>query len=388
MTDTISNQRRPVALFIPALNGGGAQRVVVNLVNALVDLVERPVHLILVRAEGEFLNNLRPEVCIRNLNRKRTLAAIPALASYLRAERPAVLMARMNYVNIAASVAWVMAGRPCRLVLSEANVVRAPAGSLSQRIRQALVLKTMRAIYPRADCVVANSEATSQSMAAHGIVPKGSTMIIPNPVLGSEADRGKASSFPFGGFRIDRKLICAIGRLAEQKGFDCLLDAFSKLHNENTDLVILGEGPLHEKLEEKARVLGVSERVHWQGFVSDPMHVLEHSSLFVLSSRWEGFGNVLVEALATGVPVVSTDCPGAPRALLRDGELGHLVPVDDPDALAGAITEALHSPRGTREARQERARDFAAPAIARQYLEEAFGLEASPSEPDIVTEVQ
>jgi glycosyltransferase involved in cell wall biosynthesis len=169
--------------------------------------------------------------------------------------------------------------------------------------------------------------------------------------------------------------------LADEKGFDCLLDAFSMLHNEEVDLVILGEGPLRRRLEEQARGLGVSERVHLPGFVSDPIHVLKHSSLFVLPSRWEGFGNVVVEALAAGTPVVSTDCPGAPRALLRDGELGHVVPVDDSEALAEAITEALHSPRGTREARQGRARDFAAPAIARQYLEEAFGLEANPPGP-------
>jgi glycosyltransferase involved in cell wall biosynthesis len=164
------------------------------------------------------------------------------------------------------------------------------------------------------------------------------------------------------------------------------LDAFSKLRDQNTDLVILGEGPLRGRLLEQARELGVNERVYLPGFVSDPMRVLKNSSLFVLSSRWEGFGNVLVEALATGVPVVSTDCPGAPRSLLRGGALGHLVPVDEPDALARAITEALHSPRGTREDRLERARDFAAPVIARRYLEEAFGLEATASGPRLVKE--
>ncbi|WP_038071586.1 glycosyltransferase [Thioalkalivibrio sp. ALMg13-2] len=376
----MSSNSRPIALFIPALNGGGAQRVVVNLANALVDLTGRPIHVVLVRAEGEFLADVRPEVCIRDLGKKRTLAAIPALASYLRSERPAVLMARMNYVNIAASVAWMIAGRPCRLVLSEANVVQAPEGSWSRRVRQEMVLKVMRAIYPAADCVVANSEATAQSMSVNGVASEGSPIVIHNPVLGSEVGRREDSSSLFDGFRSHRVLICAIGRLAEQKGFDCLLKAFSKLHDQDAELVILGEGPLRGKLQEQARQLGVSERVHLPGFVGDPMHVLERSSLFVLSSRWEGFGNVLVEALASGVPVVSTDCPGAPRALLRDGALGHLVPVDEPDALAQAITEALHSPRGTREARQDRARDFSAPEIARQYLEEAFGLEA-PARP-------
>jgi len=162
--------------------------------------------------------------------------------------------------------------------------------------------------------------------------------------------------------------------LAQQKGFDCLLHAVAKLKNENVDLVILGEGSLHAQLETQAEDLGISQRVHLPGFVSDPMSVLKKSSLFVLPSRWEGFGNVIVEALSTGVPVVATDCSGAPRELLVDGKLGHLVPPDDSDALAVAITEALRSPRGTKEDRMTRAADFSAPAIAKQYLERAFGL--------------
>jgi glycosyltransferase involved in cell wall biosynthesis len=383
---TADDGMRPIALFMPALNGGGAQRVVVNLANALVDLTERPVHLVLVRAEGEFLHDLRPKVSLRGLDKKRTLAAIPALASYLRSERPAVLMARMNYVNIVASVAWLMAGRPCRLVVTEANIVRAPEGSWSQKLRQELLLKAMQASYGRVDCVVANSVATAKSMTENGMSTGRSCTVIPNPVLPFEAKWEGDSSTKSSKVQSDRVLICAVGRLAEQKGFDCLLDAFSKLRDQKTDLVIFGEGPKRGRLLEQARELGVSERVYLPGFVSNPMGILENSSLFVLSSRWEGFGNVLVEALAAGVPVVSTDCPGAPRALLLEGVLGHLVPVDNPDALAKAITEALHSPRGTREQRLERARDFAAPVIARRYLEEAFGLEATASGPRLAKE--
>ena len=102
------------------------------------------------------------------------------------------------------------------------------------------------------------------------------------------------------------------------------------------------------------------------------MSIVAHSSLFVLSSRWEGFGNVLVEALATGVPIVATDCPGGPAWILEGGRHGHLVPIDDPDALARGITMGMELPAGTPEGRRARASAFAAESIACEYLAKAL----------------
>jgi glycosyltransferase involved in cell wall biosynthesis len=328
-----------------------------------------------VRAEGEFLKDLRPEVRLINLDKKRTLTAIPSLAKYLRTERPVVLMSRMNYVNIVAGLAWILARRPCRLVLTEANVVKSPGGSWCNRFRQKLMLNAMRAIYSRSDCVVANSDGTARSMKLNGLFSRGGIITLANPVLPTKKNPTEDCQVPLELTRRGRNFICAIGRLSEQKGFDSLLSAFAKIYNKEIELVILGEGPLRGSLEAQIKKLGIQERVHLPGFINNPLDVLNQASLFVLSSRWEGFGNVIVEALASGVPVVSTDCPGAPRELLCNGALGHLVQVDDPGALATAITEALHSPRGTPEARRLRASNFAAPLIARQYLEKAFGLQ-------------
>lgn len=371
-----NNQTRPIALFIPALNGGGAQRVMVNLANALVDKTDHPIHLVLVRAEGVFIDDVRPEVCIIRLNKKRTLSAIPALSRYLRAERPVALMARMNYVNISATVSWISAGKPCRLVVSEATVIRPLSGSFFERTRSWLMRKVMRIAYRQADCIVANSVATAETLDFYGIADRASIETIHNPVLETKFEERIDSPFLFDGYSADQTLICAIGRLVQPKGFDCLLNAVAKLKNETIDLVILGEGPLRAQLVAQATGLGIRERVHMPGFVSDPLSVLKKSSLFVLSSRWEGFGNVIVEALSTGIPVVATDCSGAPRELLQNGKLGHLVPTDDPDALAAAITEALVFPRGTKEERMNRAADFSSSVIAKQYLELAMGLVA------------
>lgn len=363
-----------ISFFVPALNGGGAQKVVVNLANALVELTDRPIHIVLARAEGEFLDEVRPEVEIIDLGKGRASRAIPALARYLREVHPAVLCSSLDYANVCAVLAWQLAGRPCRLVVREDSVVRVPNGGLRSFFRSSATQGLMRLLYPRASAVVAISEAVACTLSDRNICRQSQIRVIGNPItLKEDPESSSAEQLPAlskGGY------ICAIGRLAEAKGFDGLLQAFALLRGPNVDLVILGEGPLRAELTKQAERLGIADRVHMPGFVSEPERVLSRAMLFVLSSRWEGFGNALVEALATGVPIVSTDCPGAPRSLLRDGALGHLVPVDEPEALARAIAEALHSPRGTREARQARAGEFAAPTIARQYLKEAFGLEA------------
>jgi len=360
--------RSPISFFIPALNGGGAQRVIINLANALVELTDHPIHVVLIRAEGELLHLLRDEVQVFNLAQPRTAMGFLKLASYLRKHCPAALMSRLDYANIVAMLAWYLSGRGTRIVLSEANIVRPPKGSPLNRIRQTLLIKLMRLFYPRAHQVVANSEGTKQSLVAHNIVRPDTVQTIGNPIIPSPPDT-RPSACNNTQQLTSEQYICAIGRLVEQKGFDILLDAFAQLENTNHHLVILGEGPLRNALAEQARVLGIEDRLHMPGFVSSPERVLAHASLFVLSSRWEGFGNVLVEALATGTPVVSTDCPGAPRDILNGGLLGHLVPPENARALAAAIDDALVAPRATPEQRISRAYDFSATQIALEYLE-------------------
>lgn len=363
-----NDKKSPIAFYIPALNGGGAQKVVVNLANALVELTDRPIHIVLARAEGEFLDEVRAEVRIIDLGKGRASRAILALAGYLRQVRPAVLCSSLNYANVCAATAWHLAGRPCRLVLREDEMLKTPGGGLRSCIRTFVTQSLMRLLYPHAAAVVAISDAVARSLSERNICLKEKIRVIGNPISiteGHDAASGRMRSYGF----MEGKFICAIGRLSKEKGFDLLLESFAKLSDRNIRLVLLGEGELRHDLLAQAEHLGIADRVHIPGFVAAPEHILSRASLFVLSSRSEGFGNVLVEALATGVPIVSTDCPGAPRVLLCDGTLGHLVPLDDAEALAEAICGALASPRGTREERLNRAKDFAAPVISRQYLD-------------------
>ncbi|MFC0465292.1 glycosyltransferase [Kineococcus gynurae] len=177
--------------------------------------------------------------------------------------------------------------------------------------------------------------------------------------------------------RGSRPRIVAVGRLARQKGFDVLLDAFARARGAGLDaeLVVVGEGEEREALEAQAAELGVADRVHLPGHVPDAQTIIAGADLFVLSSRYEGLGLVLLEALAHGVPVIATDCPTGPRHVLDDGRHGELVPVEDADALGRAIRRHFERPqdrRGGGVPSQQRARTFDQAAAAEDlaaYLE-------------------
>lgn len=359
-----SEFERPIALFVPSMGGGGAQRVVVNLANALVESVDRPVHVVLASKTGPMLMALRPEVVVHDLKVTRVAFSILRLAQYIRANRPVVLMATLDYANVASVLARLLAFTSCRLVIREANILAPPSGSFIRRARARILLQLMRWLYPQADALVANSQDTLDSLAAAGVQCR-SAVVIGNPVT---VDASMHTPMQCA-FLDGRRFICAIGRLVPQKGFDVLLDAFARVAHKDHHLVILGEGGLRKELVEQAESLGVADRVHLPGFLTNASEVLAQAELFVLSSRWEGFGNVLVEALALGVPVVSTDCPGGPRTILADGQYGRLVPVDDPVALATAIDECIEQPVATKGERVDRAQDFSARSIAQQYLD-------------------
>lgn len=361
------DNKQPIAFFVPVLQGGGAQRVVVNLANALPDMIENPVHVVVVRKDGQLVDELRSDVQVVDLGTKKTSRSILSLAKYMRRQRPKAMISTLDYANVVFLISGLLAGRPCPLIVREANVVRQPSGSLGTKVRKYIIQWLRRRLYPFADKVVAICKDVERSMLDAGLHIQHNVVLIGNPV-DIETQTNHTDTW---GWLPDPAppFICAIGRLREQKGFDVLLNAFAKLKDKSFHLVILGDGPLRKSLIQQAEELGIKDRVHLPGFVKNAREVLEHSQLFVLSSRWEGFVNVLLEALATGVPIVSTDCPGASKDILESGAHGHLVPYDDPDALAAGITKALQQPAGSLESRMERAADFSSEKIAKQYLD-------------------
>jgi len=167
------------------------------------------------------------------------------------------------------------------------------------------------------------------------------------------------------------KVIIGVGRFEDkQKDFKLLIRAFALVANKlDVKLILLGEGPLRKKLTNEIEKLNIKDKVLLPGFVNNPLEYMYHADLFVLSSLWEGFGNVIVEALAVGCPVVSTDCPSGPAEILGDNEFGKLVKERTPEALAKAMFEELGKDKEVgREKRQNRAKDFDIEKIAEQYI--------------------
>lgn len=274
------------------------------------------------------------------------------------------MMSTQDYCNVVFLVASRLARVQLRKVIRPANVLRDETESFAGWFSSSVMRALMRLTYRWADDIIIITEDVARSFQAHRIGNPTVMRRIPNPVWRHRAPvHERSSSCPH-----SKPFILGIGRLSYQKGFDTLLCAFAQLKHPTLDLVLLGDGPLKPDLEALAVTLGVKDRVVLAGFVDDPSVYLRAAALFVLASRWEGFPNVLTEALASGVPVVSTDCPGSPREVLQNGLLGRLVPVDDCKALAFAISEELTSPVASNQARVARAGEYSADSVARKYL--------------------
>jgi len=363
-----SVSRPRLALFLPKLAGGGAERVTLNLARGLLTAgVE--VDLVLASVDGPYLEDVPSDVRIVDLGGRRTMAALPALARYLRRERPSGLLAAMNHANVVAAWAATAARYRGPVLLAEHNEL--PPGSKS--VWQRLFNTAMRFSYPRADRVVAVSHGVKRSLVANGGVAPDRIEVIYNPVIDADRlkrDRPRPDALPEGG----PPVIVGVGRLTRQKNFANLVRAFSRLRaDREARLLILGEGEDREALTELARSQGVEDDVSLPGFVANPYDYLAHADLFALSSDWEGLPTVLIEALALGSRVVATDCPSGPREILAEGRYGALVPTGDAAALADAMADALGAPPP--EVPPAWLDQFSVRTSVGRYLE-AFGLPA------------
>lgn len=351
---------RKAALFMPSLSGGGAERVMVTLANGLS---ERGVSIdfVLATAEGDFLKDVSNEIRVVGLNSPRVSRSFFGLVRYLRKERPDVLLSALNHANIFAVLAIVVSGVKTRIVVAEHNnLSRALKGG---GLRAWIYRHAMRLAYLRANAVVTVSHGVASDLIDTLSIPSGKVTTIYNPIVTQEvlskADCD-APGFPQG------SNIIAVGRLTKQKDYPNLLSAFSLIKDQiDANLIVLGEGEQRGELEAMVKKLGIEHRVSMPGFVANPYAWMRRANLFVLSSAWEGLPTVLVEAMACGTPVVSTDCPSGPAEILEGGSWGELVPVGDHVALADAMAKSLASPRRTVT---DRAMDFAAPIAIERYL--------------------
>jgi glycosyltransferase involved in cell wall biosynthesis len=227
--------------------------------------------------------------------------------------------------------------------------------------------------YPGAAGVVAASEGMADDIANVFRIPRDQIQVIYNPAITRDLFTSAAESIPHPWFTPGAPpVVLGVGRLTRAKNFLLLIHAFSQLRSRcPARLVILGEGEERPALEAKARELGVEMDVDLPGFVSNPYPYMRQATVFVLSSAWEGLPNALIQALALGTPVVSTDCPSGPREILKGGALGELIPVGNPDAMRAAIEAVLGGKRSSvLDSDLDR---FRCEAVTQEYLDLILG---------------
>lgn len=360
---------KKITFLLPNLTGGGAERVAINLASSFVSSGFE-VDIVLCSAYGDLLSQLDKRINIVDLKSPRLRNAFFPLLRYLKAESPDALLVLMWPLTLLAVAAFRHARLPGRVVTSD-HTTFSQAPLLKNNLTRRFFKSSLPLIYPFANARLAVSEGVADDLSVLGRLNRKSISVIYNPISShTQFFTKNQNQKAWSGF--SGKKIIAVGALKWAKDYPSLLRAFALLlQKERAMLSIVGQGYLLSELKALTKQLNIERYVNFVGFSDIPYAWMASADLLVLSSHYEGFGNVLVEAMSVGTPVVSTDCKSGPREILCDGKYGKLVPVGDVDALAQAMLQSLNEDHDT-EALKHRAADFAVDKIAEQYLDVMF----------------
>lgn len=360
-----------IAILLPDLRGGGVERIRLVLAKEFLRLGHSP-EFVLMRAQGELLGEAHETFTISDLSCARARQLPIALARYLRKSRPDGLLAAMWPLTVIAPVAQLLSGHRCSVVVSEHCMLTNQYATWGTLHKTAMRF-SMAAGYRPADGIVGVSNGVVADLASLSGLGSQRFTTIHNPVTPRQVpspDAHEQAESIWAGAPQGQRLL-SVGSLKNQKNHSLLLRAFARIESRRPTLMILGTGPNKSMVRRLAAELDVADRVIFAGFHPDPTPFYSTADLFVLSSDNEGFGNVIVEALAQGLPVVSTDCPSGPSEILENGRWGRLVPVGDSEALAKAMVDALMAEHD-HDALKRRAADFSPEIAARKYLDLMF----------------
>lgn len=364
--------KRRLAIFVSFSGTGGVERVTLNLLQGLSMQADIEVDLLLVVARRGTPPKIPwPHIRVIDLGVRHSQMAIPALRRYLQKERPDVLMVAKDRAIRTAIIAHGLAASKTRLV-----------GQLHMNMQGFLKGKSfwtrwmrlmpMRTLFPRLSLIIGVSEGVREDALEITGMPPEKVKAIRNPVITPELSSAAQPPPDHPWFADEVPLILGVGRLTPEKDFPTLIRAFARLiETQKARLLLLGEGPLEVSLRAEVLALGVEDFVDFLGYRSNPFPFMKYADLLVMSSAWEGSGNVLVEAMALGTPVVSTDCPFGPSETLAGGKYGPLVPVGDWVALAKAMKDTLEHPLPP-EVLKAAVAEFEIGYSAKRYIEVLF----------------
>lgn len=364
--ETVKSTQK-IAIFLAYLQGGGAERSMLRLANSCAERGLN-VDLVLTQKDGAYCSEISPKVQLVNLEASRVLLSLPKLISYLKQEQPTSLLCALNYVNLVALWAKLCSGVSTQVIVTVRNTLSQERKVSDQR-KKHLMHWLIHQFYPWADEIVAVSRGVADDLAKTAKLPRERIKVIYNPAFTPDLLLQAKATIDHPWFSdTEQPVILAAGRLTQQKDFPTLIKAFAIAQQYcSARLMILGEGEERSQLETLIKELSLEDRVSLPGFVKNPFAYMAQAALFVLSSAWEGFGNVLVEAMAVGTPVVSTNCPSGPEEILEQGKYGQLVPVGDVEKLAQAMVKTLQNPQFS-ESLQCRAMEFSMENSVNQYL--------------------
>jgi glycosyltransferase involved in cell wall biosynthesis len=365
MTGHDSLHGRSLVLHLPDLSGGGIERLLLDLAPLFV-AAGLKVTFLLGADTGVLQSQIPAGVEVVSLNAPRQLMSLIPITRYLRRTRPDLLVVNTEHPAILSLWARRIARSRTRVVVCQHNTLSSQGTRPGWQFR--MLPGLARRFFPWADRIVAVSAGVADDLAVHCGIPRDHIDVIYNGVVGSDFARKRAAPLEHRWFREGIPVIVAAGRFVHQKDFATLMTAFARVvRAREARLVLLGDGPLRGTLIALAESLGIAEYTDMPGFCVNPVPFLNAASVVVLSSRYEGFGMVLAEALACGTSVVSTDCPHGPAEILDHGRYGRLTPVGDAEALAEAILATLGSPL-PRDVLAARGNVFSVTSAAERYL--------------------
>ncbi len=340
---------RRILCLLPDLNGGGAERVMLYLVRGL-DRSRWDVTLGLARKRGPYVPLIPEDIRVVEFGRERAAYAVLDIARELRVGRYDLSFSMVS-MNLAAVLARALSGADAGVVLSARN--HYSKSMPAEASGSALKMAAIRILYPRSDAVISVSQGVADDLVQNFGLPAKRSRVIHNPIDIARVRSLAAGpcDHPWLPATPEHPVLVAVGKLQVAKGYPYLLDAFRRIHAERpgTRLLILGEGPERGSIERTISDYGLGQDVALLGFQVDPYRFMSRATHFIHAALWEGFPNVLVEAMACGLPVVATDCPSGPSEIVADGVDGLLVPVADPEALARASLSILSDPARARE---------------------------------------
>ncbi|VAX11607.1 Glycosyl transferase, group 1 [hydrothermal vent metagenome] len=337
-------RKRKVLCVLPSMNGGGAEKVMLLLLSGL-DRKRHQLTLVLFEKKGALLHDVPQDIQIHCLNKRGKLDAIylpGRLAGYIEKVQPDVVLSFLWYANIMNVLASRFWRHNVPIIISVHNFL-----SVSLTIQRYSKIKRLftSLFFPMADEVIAVSQAAKRDLICNFKVPKSKISVITNGIDKEQVAKHSAEQPESNIFDDTVPVIIAVGRLSKQKGFDLLIRTFAKVREKHkVKLLILGEGEERAELEHLSAELGLSDYVSMPGFVSNPYTYIKRSFLYVMSSNFEGFPVVLLEVMACGTPIISTNCTSGPDEILEDRITGILVQVGDIEALNNAICNLLNDP--------------------------------------------